>query len=515
MSQPLGQATKFTAIPSHRFSLDTCPTCGQEIPSDKLEEISGRIAMRERERVAAITSKIEKQFGIEKAAVEDRAKADLEAERQRSAAREKSLREESLQTTEKLQNEIEDVRRTSAADILAMQAQAEQREIEIRSSAMRRAELEVAERLRNLETASQESEAHLRAKIDRSEAARSAAEQRQAALATEIQGLKAAHNAETIRIKQGIATEVARAGQVAAERVELRLRDTIVAKEKAVAAAETRTREAEKRAAEAEANMSADREVLQKAADDAVNAERARAFEEKNKLLVQVSDLKRALENKTNEELGEGAHMNLLEELKAEFKDDKIERIPKGAPGADIQHIVMHRRQNCGTILYDSKNHIQWRNEHVSKLRRDQLAGKAEHAILSTLKFPQGTRQVCVQDGVLIANPARVVALATILRQNLIQVHTLRLSQADRESKMATLYEFITSDRCTQLLSRIDERADSLQDQQDREIRWHQNHWKKQGEAIRAIQKAKADLANEVEALIASGDESEMLEEEA
>jgi hypothetical protein len=158
--------------------------------------------------------------------------------------------------------------------------------------------------------------------------------------------------------------------------------------------------------------------------------------------------------------------------------------------------------QDCGTILYDSKNHKQWRDEHAAKLRRDQLAEKAEHAILSTHKFPQGARQLHTQDGVLLANPARVVSLAGIIRQHLIQVHTLRLSKIERDSKTAVLYEFITSEHCRQLIDRIDERAGSLLDLQEKEMRWHQNNWKHQGTAIRAIQKAKGDLASEIDSII-------------
>src|ERR1700740_894306 len=59
-------------------------------------------------------------------------------------------------------------------------------------------------------------------------------------------------------------------------------------------------------------------------------------------------------------------------------------------------------------LVYDSKNRTAWRNDYVDKLARDQIAAKAEHAVLSTLKFPADAKQVHVQDGVIIANPARV-----------------------------------------------------------------------------------------------------------
>src|SRR5437016_12736060 len=76
------------------LSLETCPTCGQEIPADKIEEIGGRIAAREREQALAITLELEKQFAIEKSTAEAKAKADLESERQQSALREQRAREE-------------------------------------------------------------------------------------------------------------------------------------------------------------------------------------------------------------------------------------------------------------------------------------------------------------------------------------------------------------------------------------------------------------------------------------
>jgi hypothetical protein len=251
-----------------------------------------------------------------------------------------------------------------------------------------------------------------------------------------------------------------------------------------------------------EASLATQREVLEKAREDAVNAEKARAFEENQKLTNKVSDLQRALENKTAEELGEGAEINLFETLKKEFPEDDIQRIPKGTPGADIVHVVMYCGKKCGTIIYDSKNHNQFRNEHVSKLRTDQLAAEAEHAILSTRKFPQGARQLHLQDGVLLANPARVVLVVTLIRQQLLQLYAQRVSGVERESKTAELYDFIVSEQFSSLLSRIDERSEDLLEQQAKEMRWHENNWKKQGEAIRAIQKAKANLENQVNLII-------------
>jgi len=79
---------------------DTCPWCEQEIPPEKLEEISGKIAVKEREQTQAITARLEQQYEIDKAQAGAKAKADLELERQQSAARETAAREEAKKAAE-------------------------------------------------------------------------------------------------------------------------------------------------------------------------------------------------------------------------------------------------------------------------------------------------------------------------------------------------------------------------------------------------------------------------------
>jgi hypothetical protein len=534
------QTSDFSGFPSHfDFNDKSCPACGQEIPPEKLEEIGGRIASREREQMQAITAQLETQHATEKAQAESKAKAALEAERQESARREARARDEAQRAADKRINErlaeaeqtraalvagwqrelseaqaarttaeqasaaqqaqILELRESSTKRIEAIEAEAKQREQAIRDEAKKNAESAVASRIAEIEKAQRESDA-----------ARVAAEQKESALTAQLEELRHTKEAEIETVKQENAAELLRVRQVVTQESEARFRETLTAQESAVTAANAKAEEAEAKLAtqtdqfnaSMEASLKVQREVLDKAKDDAVNAEKARAFEENQKLTNKVNDLQRALENKTAEELGEGAEINLCDALKKEFPGDDIQRIPKGTPGADIIQIVMLSGKKCGTIIYDSKNHNQFRWEHVTKLRADQLAARAEHAILSTRKFPQGTRQLHLHDGVVLANPARVVLIATMIRQHLVQLHAQRVSDIERDSKTAALYEFIISERCGSLLSRIDERGDDLLEEQQKEVKWHENHWKREGEAIRGIQKAKADLENQVNLII-------------
>jgi hypothetical protein len=244
------------------------------------------------------------------------------------------------------------------------------------------------------------------------------------------------------------------------------------------------------------------REAMEAARVNALNAERANHFDEKQKLTGKLEALTRQLENKTADELGEGAEVNLFEVLKREFEADRIDRIRKGVSGADIIHTVVHNGQECGKIIYDSKNSIAWRDDYVSKLVQDQTAAKADHAMLCTFKLPGNARQVDVRHGVVIANPARALALVQMIRRHIVQVHTLRLSKTERAQKMAALYDFITSERCDHLLARIESHAEALLELQAKEMKAHQAHWKHEGTHLRSIQKVKAELETEIDCII-------------
>jgi hypothetical protein len=405
------------------------------------------------------------------------AKADLERERENSAAREAAAREEAR----------------AAAEAAAAEKFAE-------------AQAAVADRLAKIEQA----EGALQARVTEVEGIRLAAERRGANFQAQLDELRQEHAATIEAVKAEAHAKEEEIRRNAVKTAEEAFAEQLVAKDQAVSDAKAKSAEAESKLAKMSEQfdvalnerLGSQREILERANDEALAAARAKAFDDTPKLQNKVTELQRALENKTAEELGEGAEVNLYEALRKEFPDDRIERVAKGTPGADIRHVVMDHGRECGTIIYDSKNHKAFRTDHVAKLAGDRIAARAEHAILSLHKFPKGTGQLHVQDGVLLANPARVLAVVTLIRRHMVQTHTLRLSNAEREEKTARLYAFITSDRCAQLLDRIEKQADDLLELQNKEMRWHQTNWQKQGEAYRAIQRAKADLDNDIRGII-------------
>lgn len=507
------------------FLAEACPTCDQPIPHDRYEEIQEKIQARERRRSDEIASRLHEQYSRENLLALEEAKrvadariaeacdvtrrnaeaagaarlVELESANQAAQASIRAELQAALDVAAVAKNAVDEVKRGAA-----------EREEAIRLEASRVAEAAAAEKLAESERLRSDTEVALTRRIESAASAQAAAEAAaqtlQAALNTQqdahaeaMAGLRSEAAAREIEIRKEIKS-------ASIDAVRDRLEGLENAKAAAEASAAAMTRQVESLQQAYQAQVQEQREVWQKAVDDAVNAEKASAFEERLKIQTKFEDLKRAYDQKTAEELGEGAEIDLYEALRAEFEEDRIERINKGQPGADILHTVMHNGKECGRIIYNSKNHNGWRNEFVTKLASDQMAAKAEHAVLSTSKFPKGARQLHVQDGVVLAGPARVVALVQVIRRHLVQTHTLRLSAEQRAAKTAALYDFVTSERCAVFFTRIDTHTDDLLDLQVKEKKAHDTTWKRQGELIRSVQKVRVELTNEIDAIVGTAD---------
>lgn len=180
------------------------------------------------------------------------------------------------------------------------------------------------------------------------------------------------------------------------------------------------------------------------------------------RLQQKLEEAQRQLENKSNEELGDGAEVQLYNDLKVAFPDDVITRVKKGVAGADIKHEVHVDGRFCGKFVYDSKNRNDWKTAYAEQLRKDQLAEEADHAILATRKFPTKEREMTGRNGVYLVNPARAVVLAGFLREALVRLSTVKMSEQGKKDKQTKLYEFITSANCANLFQRVADEVENL-----------------------------------------------------
>jgi hypothetical protein len=560
---------KSGAITHLHTAIEACPTCEQPIPLDRFDEIKEKIGNRQIAYASQVAERLQEQFAREKAeALEQAALAaatnlrstvasaradERQAANTDAAAKLASAERISKAAQSALQTRIDEVEAAKSAaeqsgnsarvaleqarldhhaEIDQVKADADANAISIRADAVKDAEAALSEKIAGMERSREESETGLRAQIEQTEAAKIAAEQSGNAIRAELEQTRTTHEAAMETLRQDAEKNAVSIRADAVKDAQTAMREKIAGLERTHQAAETASQEkiasAELARADAELKFVASeqriqsltaaheantverlneqRDVLEKAQANAVNAEKSASFQKELRLQEKVDQLQRALDNKTAEDLGEGAEIDLYDVLKGEFEGDKIERINKGQAGADILHTVFHNGKACGSIIYDSKNHNAWRNDFVTKLASDQMGAKADHAVLSTRKFPAGKRHLHMQDGVILAAPSRVLALVQILRQHIVQTHTLRWSNEARAQKTAALYAFINSERCRDLFNRIDSQAEKLLDLQVKEKKAHDANWKTQGEMIRSVQKVQAEILNEIDSIVGTAE---------
>lgn len=425
-----------------------CPVCDQPISNDKADQVRERMEARERAASDAVSARLKEQFVVERAQFEANALVALER-----------------------------ARTEGAATLEAFKAEA--------AVSVRAAREEAATRAR--ETAQQQIDDLTKANAD----------------------LQASANKRIEEMKQGheLALSVATARVADAERakavIEATAQDRIEAAEIAKRTAELEAI-ATKQTHETVLNerLQEQREAYEKDKEATVRAEQAKTFDERQRLQSTVQALQRQLEKERADVIGEGGELELAEILKSAFEGDRIRRVPKGTAGADIIHEVIENGKVCGKIVYDSKKRGAWKSEYATKLCQDKIAEGAQHAVLSLLKFPADAKQLDIREGVILANPARVKAIAEILREHIVQMHTLGLSNTERDKKENELYSYIVSGRFVQHLDAIDSHTQKLLDLDVVEERAHRKVWENRGALLKNLQKAEANLRTDVGKII-------------
>src|SRR3954469_25536201 len=98
-------ALKSPAQPHFHFSGQTCPYCDQPIPEEKLQEISGRIEAKARERLAEETNRLRDQFIRERQQADANAKAELDRAKRDAAAQTERLKAEAAEREAEIRRE--------------------------------------------------------------------------------------------------------------------------------------------------------------------------------------------------------------------------------------------------------------------------------------------------------------------------------------------------------------------------------------------------------------------------
>lgn len=192
-------------------------------------------------------------------------------------------------------------------------------------------------------------------------------------------------------------------------------------------------------------------------------------------------DLKRKLEQGSQQLQGEVLELEIEELLALAFPLDGIEPVKKGARGADvIQTVRLRSGALCGKIVWETKRAENWSNGWIPKLKDDQQAVGGELAVLVSTAFPAGIAEPMVMhEGVWLVRPDLVRALAEALRTVLIESQRQKTISAGRGESMEAVYNYVTSAQFAQKVRAVVDAYQQMREDLDREKSAMQRLWKK------------------------------------
>ena len=215
-----------------------------------------------------------------------------------------------------------------------------------------------------------------------------------------------------------------------------------------------------------------------------------------------LEDLSRKLEKQSGEQLGAEAELDLFMDLKHAFPADRIQRIGRGVKGADIVHEVMDGTKVAGRIVYESKNTLNWQNGFIAQAKKYQTQYDTPHVMIVTRVFPSKHKGLCVVRDVPVVEQCMVVALATVIREGVIEIAKLRLSGKCRNGKSQELFEYIVGDKFCTRFREMAEGIASLREQQQKERTWHENEWQAESKIHESIEGRHREVEAQIRAIV-------------
>ncbi|KKQ36803.1 MAG: hypothetical protein US54_C0054G0005 [Candidatus Roizmanbacteria bacterium GW2011_GWA2_37_7] len=199
-------------------------------------------------------------------------------------------------------------------------------------------------------------------------------------------------------------------------------------------------------------------------------------------------DLRRKLEQGSQQTQGEVLELAIEELLKKEFPFDEIKEVPKGVTGADIIQIVKNRGGKvCGQIVWETKRTKSWSNQWIAKLKQDQRIVKAEIAVLISEILPDGISHFGMIDGVWVCGFSFITGIAYALRTQLLEIATVKSSQKGQDSKMELLYDYVISTEFRHRVEAIIEAFSNMQEEIEKERRWFASKWSREEKNLRKV----------------------------
>ncbi|MDP3143511.1 MAG: DUF2130 domain-containing protein [Candidatus Omnitrophota bacterium] len=219
-----------------------------------------------------------------------------------------------------------------------------------------------------------------------------------------------------------------------------------------------------------------------------------------------ISNLETQLKNQTTPQL-EGLlyEDKLIEALQKDFPHDKFVHTGKGG---DILHHVILQKNEAGLIVYECKRVGHWQSAHAEQAYTAKIQRKADYAVLVTNATKKGAGGFFIEKGVIVVSPGGILALAAILREQIINIAQLKLTKSQREEAIEKTMEYLQGAEFKNSLELIIRKTVEMYEDLKKECHDHVKGWKKRYESLKSVYTNTTQVQGKTTALISGKFES-------
>ena len=216
-----------------------------------------------------------------------------------------------------------------------------------------------------------------------------------------------------------------------------------------------------------------------------------------------IDDLKRKSEQGSQQIQWDIQEDDLKNAISQSFPIDHVEDVPTGIKWADLIQTVKNTiGQPTGTIVWESKNTKSWTDAWIMKLKDDKLKVNGNIAVLVSTVLPKWLKNFGMVDDVMVCSPEYVIAVCSLLRDQLIAISKVEKANQWKDVKMEMLYGYLTSQEFSSKINMMVDVFANLKSGIDSERRAMEKNWKKREKDLERATFAVTGMYGELESLM-------------
>jgi hypothetical protein len=166
----------------------------------------------------------------------------------------------------------------------------------------------------------------------------------------------------------------------------------------------------------------------------------------------------------------------LLAKLQELFPQDKFEHPGKGG---DILQFVIEQGQQIGIIVYECKKVKYFDKKHIDQAKTARRMRGADFAVLVTNVFPSKKQYYFVEKAVFVISPISLEPITQTLRDSLVRIYMLRLSNEAKSKAVQQVYDYLSSNEYSNKVNDLASQLMDLGKELKTEITSHKKVWEK------------------------------------